>query len=170
MTDKAQAGKPGVLRRFYGWGQRRLLHPALAEASHGSVRDAGATALSALKPLSIERDDLSGGYRGRYADGGVARFWEIAKELGLTEENLDVLSTFHRLQCVLNAAAGLAALCLGLGMAFFGTLGVVRLGGVAFLIFALVFLAGFIRHDFADWQIRQRRMAGLSAYLAARFW
>lgn len=169
MSEKAPKSKPPITQRLYGWGAKRLRHPALGEISRGAVKEAGKGAFSALKPQPLDQEEIAGGFRGRYADGGATRFRDMMAELQISEEDLETLDAFHRLQRFLNAFAALVAFLIGLALIIFGDLALTKLGGGAFLIFLLVFLAGYIRHDFALWQVTERKMAGLSDYLSRRF-
>lgn len=169
MSEEKKTVKPGISKRVFGWGQKRIRHPFLGDVSRGIVREGGKSALQGLKPQVIAPEEAREGFRGRYADGGVSRFRDMVSSLSITEEDLQTLDTFHRLQRLLNGVAGLLTGFLGLCMVMLGDIAVTRFGGVAFLVFTLVFMAGTLRHDFSLWQIRNRRMAGLSSYLSGRF-
>lgn len=161
--------KPGLSRRVFGWGQNRVRHPFMGEMSREIVKEGGKSALAGIKPLPLDLQEIRKGFRGRYEDGGSSRFRDLVKSLDLTEEDLQTLDEFHRLQRALNGIAGAVAALFGFGLMVLADTPVVRFGGMAFLLFALVFLVGYLRHDFSLWQLRKRQMAGLSSYLSDRF-
>jgi len=169
MSDKEKSVKQSFSKRVAGWGQKRVRHPFMGQLSRDIVKEGGRSALAGIKPQPLDPDELRKGFQGRYADGGVSRFEEMVSNLSLDEDDLHILGSFHSLQRLLNAFAGVLSMTLGFAMMSFGDISLTRFGGVAFLVFALVFLAGTLRHDFAMWQLKNRRMAGLSSYLSERF-
>lgn len=169
MSNIEKTVKPGFSGRVLGWGQKRVRHPFLGEMSREIVKEGGKSALAGIKPLPLDPEEIRKGFQGRYEDGGSSRFSEMMKSLDLTENDLETLDEFHRLQRFLNGLSGALAILLGFGLMLFGDMAVIRVGGIAFLLFALVFLVGYLRHDFSLWQLRKRQMAGLSSYLSDRF-
>lgn len=165
----SNAEKKGLTRRIGGYFGRRFRTPHVGSIGGDLLRGGSDEARKSLEIKRIDRAEVLNAYRGRYSDGGVARFSEMADEYGLSDDDLLILESERvrqfQIMCVF------AAVCFVVGFLFpFLTSDLLIVAsGFVFGIFSLVFLVIGLRHDFAAWQIRNRRFGGLREYLDIRW-
>lgn len=166
---KSAESKKGIGRRVAGWGIRKFRNPAISAASRKTLTGGFSAAREVLKPEKMNVDEIRAGLKGRYEDGGAARFREVVEASGLSEDQLPEMVLRHRRQALLNIAISIAIVAASFSMILNSANTIGILGGAAFSIFSLVFLTLAIRSDFSAWRIRMRRMDGFKAYLDDRF-
>lgn len=146
-------------RRAAGFFARRGgVHRAF-EASRSGAEFIG-DLVGRVRPKPLDRQGLTG----RYDDGGIARFQEMARPMSAAQ--LQRQYDGWRTQRACFQYAGLVAvLVIPLGLIFFGISRVFVIGLVALFLFSM-FRA--IRADFFAWIIEQRRFGGFYDYLTSR--
>jgi len=158
---------------FFGkmgrYGMSRLQPESVRNVSREAVQSGGSRALEALRPEHLDIQDIRGGIRGRYADGGRARFSEMAREQGLSLSDLDAIELHHGRMSSLFFILAAAFLCAAAGMILLGGGGISLGGAVVLLLFSLGSMASAIRSDFSAWSVRLRAFPGFRRYLATRF-
>lgn len=128
--------------------------------SHGLTR-----ARETLTPVEADRDDLKQGYKGRYPDGGRARFAEMVAAEGLGEAEIEAMRVHHRVLSIVFLAASFGCI-LGTIWTLLQASSVLETAtGITLLILMLTFLSMALRHHYSEWQIRERRFGGLGEFL-----
>lgn len=126
-----------------------------------TVGDAKAT----LTVSKADGKDLRAGYRGRYEDGGRARFAQMVQGENLDDVQIDAMGTHHRTLTIAFLLASFAALLGALYFLFMSESALESLTGITLLMVMLTFLSMALRHHFSAWQIRNRRFGGLGEFL-----
>lgn len=157
--DDEDEPKKSRTRRVAGFFARRGRVDKAFEASR-----LGADFISDLadrvRPKALDPKGLTG----RYEDGGIKRFQELAASMSETE--LDRQYEGWRMQRACFQYAGLVAvLAIPVGLIFFGTSRIFVIGLIALFLFAM-FRA--VRADFFAWIIEQGRFGGFYDYLTSR--
>lgn len=168
----AKTEEPGRLKRagraIGNYGLRRIRSPELSRGNRKVIAQGWRGALSALRPLPADKDEIRGGFAGRHGDGGRARFDELVTSRNLDEAALTGIATGHRNASLAFGAAALLVFILGLMSIIQATSAIMTISGIAVALFGGVFAALAIRADFARWQIASRRFGGLREYLGRR--
>ncbi|MDF1670174.1 MAG: hypothetical protein P1U83_11215 [Roseovarius sp.] len=113
-----------------------------------------------VRPKALDTKGLTG----RYEDGGIARFQEMARDM--SELELERQYEGWRMQRVcFQYAALVAVLAIPVGLIFFGIGRIVVISLAALFLFA-IFRA--VRADFFAWIIEQGRFGGFFDYLTTR--
>lgn len=161
-------GDRGMFLRTRGYFAKKIRVTGLEENARTVISEGKDGALRSIRPRKAELGDLKTGYTGRYADGGRARFAEMARDRRLDQAGLGQIRADHLKFRTTYAAFGVFCLLAGMAsVAFSGTM-VTILGGGVFALFAFVFAALAMRADYAAWQIGQRRFGGFRDYLDNR--
>lgn len=113
-----------------------------------------------VRPRALDTKGLTG----RYADGGIERFQEMAAAMSELELERQYESWRVQRSCFQYAAL-VAVLAIPVGLIFFGIGRILVIGLAALFLFA-VFRA--IRADFFAWIIEQGRFGGFYDYLTTR--
>ena len=113
-----------------------------------------------VKPRALDTSGLGG----RYADGGIERFQEMAQNLSAIELERQYVGWRTQRACFQYAALS-AILAIPAGLIFLGIARIVAIGLATLFLFA-VFRA--IRADFFAWIIEQGRFGGFYDYLTSR--
>lgn len=146
-------------RRAAGFFARRGgIHKAF-EASRSGAEFIGDLA-ERVRPKPFDREGLTG----RYGDGGIERFQEMAASMSAAQ--LQRQYEGWQVQRACFQYAGLVAvLAIPVGLIFFGISRLFVIGLVALFLFSM-FRA--IRADFFAWIIEQGRFGGFCDYLTSR--
>lgn len=164
--------EPGRLKRtghaIGRYGLRRIRPPELGKGNRKVIAQGWRGALTALRPVPADKDDLRGGYAGRHTDGGRARFAELVQSRDLDDGALDRIAAGHRNASLFFGAAALLVLVFGLYSIVGASSAIMMISGIAVALFGGVFAALAIRADFARWQIISRRFGGFREYLDRR--
>lgn len=172
MNETDRSGpeqKRSRIARVGGYFGRRIGNPFINQVGRDTLYDGADEARNALRPERVSRAEVHGAYQGRYPDGGRARFAQVMAQQGVPERDLPHLAAmrarlFHTM-CVI----GLITLCLGTAVPFFTDDWLIMISGLIFGLFSLIFFLIGLRHDFAAWQIRNRRFGGIREYLQDRW-
>lgn len=157
--DNQDAPKPGRTRRAAGFFARRARIDKAFEASRLGADFIGDLA-ARVRPQALDPKGLTG----RYADGGITRFQEMAARMSASD--LERQYDGWRMQrACFQYAALIAVLAIPVGLIFFGIGRIVVIGLAALFLFA-IFRA--IRADFFAWIIEQGRFGGFYDYLTTR--
>lgn len=159
MSDDPEPRKRSRSRRAAGFFARRGRVDQAFEASRRGADFLGDLA-DRVRPKALDRRGLTG----RYADGGIARFQEMAASLSATELERQYEGWRTQRVCFQYAAL-LAVLAIPVAPIFFGIGRILVIGLVALFLFA-VFRA--VRADFFAWIIEQGRFGGFYDYLTTR--
>lgn len=159
----------GFLTRVSSYGKGRFRDQRLVGKSRKNITGAISAIGEAMKPAAMDPDEFRKGVSGRYADGGRGRFKNEMGRRKLNEHQIDLIADGHlRIALVfLCSGAGSFALAAWWMLSGQGLNGF--LFGVGIFIAVLVFVALSIRHDYAAWQIRERRFGGFRDYVESRF-
>jgi hypothetical protein len=172
MSDADQPGteeKRGRIARLGGYFGRRVGNPFINRVGRDTLYDGANQARGILRPERVSRSEVAGAIRGRYDDGGRARFAQVMAQQGVPERDLPRLEEMRVRQFYAMCAVSLLALCLGAAVPFLTDDWLIMISGLIFGLFSLVFLAVGLRHDFAAWQIRNRRFGGIREYVEDRW-
>lgn len=151
--------KKGRTRRAAGFFARRGRVDKAFEASKLGADFIGDLA-DRVRPRALD----SKGLIGRYDDGGIARFQEMAQSM--SEVELDRQYEGWRMQRACFQYAGLlAVLAIPVGLIFLGISRIFVISLVALFLFSM-FRA--VRADFFTWIIEQGRFGGFYDYLTSR--
>lgn len=135
-----------------------------------SSRSFGSAARETLLPTEkLDMADMRAGFEGRYSDRGAARFRQMMADQGIGNEKLRRIADAHARQTRINFAIGAGTFLASMVMMRVSEITTGILGGAVLGMFSLAFLLVALRHDYARWQIRVRRMDGLRAYMDERF-
>jgi len=171
MNDDGESNgtKPGRVKRVGSYFGRRVGNPFISRVGRETLSTGAVEARGVLKPERISQQEVRGAIQGRYADGGRLRFEDLMRHNGLGADDLPRLEAMRtrqfRAMCVVSGLS----LLLGAGVPFFTDDWLIMISGLIFGLFSLVFLTVGVRHDFAAWQIRERRFGGLREYLDQRW-
>ena len=168
-SDMAERARPSRIARLGRYAARRIAGPLTGLPGHQALREACRGTGDAIRPKRFEQGDLVQGYRGRHADGGVARFRAAAAQAGLDEAALDRLAASRRRHARAACAAAAALLIAGVALPFLAQDRAAVLAGLGFGPLVLAVLATALRSDYAVWQIEQRRFGGFSEYAGLRW-
>ena len=113
-----------------------------------------------IRPRALD----SKGLTGRYADGGIERFQEMAARMSASELARQYEGWRLQRMCFQYAAL-VAVLAIPTGLIFFGIGRIIVIGLAALFLFA-IFRA--VRADFFAWIIEQGRFGGFYDYLTTR--
>jgi hypothetical protein len=159
QNEDKDAAKASRARRAAGFFARRARIDRAFEASRLGADFIGDLA-TRLRPRAFDTKGLAG----RYADGGVERFQEMA--LCMSASELDRQYQGWRTQrACFQYAALIAILAIPSGLIFFGIGRIIVIGLAALFLFA-IFRA--VRADFFAWIIEQGRFGGFYDYLTTR--
>lgn len=157
--DKDDGPKQGRARRAAGFFARRGRVDKAFEASRLGAEFIGDLA-DRVRPKALDPKGLTG----RYDDGGIKRFQEMAQSMSETE--LDRQYDGWQTQRSYFQYAGLiAALAIPVGLIFLGISRVFVIGLVALFLFSM-FRA--VRADFFAWILEQGRFGGFYDYMTSR--
>ena len=165
MTERA---RPSRIARLGRYAARRIAGPLTGLPGHQALREACRGTGEAIRPKRLERGDLAQGYRGRYADGGRARFRAAAAQAGLDKAALDRLAACRRRHARAACAAAAVLLVAGVVLPFLAQDRAATLAGLGLGPLVLAMLAMALRSDYAAWQIGQRRFGGFAEYAGLR--
>jgi len=172
MSDVDEQSKPekrGRIARIGGYFGRRIGNPFVRSVGRDTLYGGADQARSVLTPERVSRSEAEAAFRGRYEDGGRARFAQLMAQQGVPERDLARLEGMRTRQFRVMCAMSLLALGLGAAVPFFTDDWLIMISGLIFGLFSLVFLAIGLRHDFAAWQIRNRRFGGIRDYIEDRW-
>ena len=157
--DKNDGPKKGSARRAAGFFARRGRVDKAFEASKIGADFIGDLA-ERVRPKALDPKGLTG----RYEDGGIKRFQEMAQSMSETE--LDRQYDGWRTQRSCFQYAGLiAALAIPVGLIFLGISRIFVISLVALFVFSM-FQA--VRADFFAWILEQGRFGGFYDYMTSR--
>jgi hypothetical protein len=168
MTKKSEKTN-GFVGRVAGWGFRKVRNPEISAVSRKTLTGGISAARESITPVNLDLDEIRAGLKGRYEDGGAARFLEIMTASGIDEDQLPDMASRHRRQAAMNLAIALLVAAVSFAMILTSGTRFGILGGAGFSIFSLAFLSLSIRSDFSAWRITERRMDGFKSYLDHRF-
>ncbi len=169
-TDELeQPEKKGRIARMGGYFGRRVGNPFITRVGRDTLYGGASEARGVLKPEPVSREEAHGAYHGRYADGGLARFSQVMAQRGVQDRDLAELEATRLRLFRFMAGLSLLTLVLGAAIPFLTEDWLIMISGLIFGLFSLVFLAIGLRHDFAAWQIRNRRFGGIREYLEDRW-
>lgn len=157
--EDQDAPKTSRARLAAGFLARRGRVDIAFEASHLGADFIGDLA-KRVRPRAFDMRGLAG----RYADGGIERFQEMAARMSASELEQQYEGWRTQRACFQYAAL-IAVLAIPVGLIFFGIGRIITIGLVALFLFA-IFRA--IRADFFAWIIEQGRFGGLYDYLTSR--
>lgn len=157
--DDHDEPKKSRMKRAAGFFARRGRVDKAFEASRLGADFIGDLA-SRVRPRALDTSGLAG----RYADGGIERFQEMARNLSATELERQYRGWRIQRTCFQYAAL-IAVLAIPISLIFFGIGRIVIIGLAALFLFA-IFRA--IRADFFAWIIEQGRFGGFYDYLTSR--
>ena len=161
--------RPGRISRIGGYFGRRVGNPFISRVGRDTLTDGAGQAGHVLRPARISREEARGALRGRYEDGGRARFAQLMAQEGLKERDLSELERMRVRQFRAMCAISALALLLGAAIPILTDDGLIMKSGLILGLFSLVFLAIGLRHDLAAWQIRNRRFGGILEYVHDRW-
>lgn len=169
-ADQQQGGaKKGRIARVGGYFGRRVGNPFINRVGRDTLYEGADQARGVLRPERVSREEARGALHGRYEDGGRARFAQVMAQQGVPDRDLKGLEENRiRLFRFMVALSGLT-LALGAAIPFLTDDWLIMISGLIFGLFSLVFLAVGLRHDFAAWQIRNRRFGGIREYVEDRW-
>lgn len=157
--DQNEEPKKGRARRAAGFFARRGRVDKAFEASKLGADFIGDLA-DRVRPKALDPKGLTG----RYDDGGIQRFQDMAQSLSETE--LDRQYEGWRTQRACFQYAGLLAmLAIPVGLIFLGISRIFVISLVALFLFSM-FRA--VRADFFAWIIEQGRFGGFYDYMTSR--
>lgn len=159
--DKGNQSEPrkSRARRAAGFFARRGRVDKAFEASRLGADLLGDLAVR-VRPKALDTKGLTG----RYEDGGIARFQEMAHAMSETELTRQYEGWRMQRACFQYASL-VAALAIPVGLVFFGLTRIFVIGLLALFLFSM-FRA--IRADFFAWIIEQGRFGGFFDYLTTR--
>lgn len=165
MTKK---DREGLITRSGRWFERRLLGHVGREIFKGSLADGSRHALEAVLPSEFDTKDIRAGYKGRYKDGGSARFEEMRRARRLSDADLQNIEGGLRRGALLFSLLALVFLIVAFFFMALATDALSFLSGLALL--AASFPCGSIalRCSFSAWQVKERRMGAFRDYLDKR--
>jgi hypothetical protein len=161
--------KKGRIARVGGYFGRRVGNPFINRVGRETLSGGVDQARSVLKPERVTREEARSAYHGRYEDGGRARFSQVMAQQGVPDRDLPVLEASRVRLFRFMAALSLLTLVMGAVIPFLTDDWLIMISGLIFGLFSLVFLAIGFRHDFAAWQIRNRRFGGIREYVEDRW-
>jgi len=164
--SEAKRGRTARVASYFG---RRIGNTFITKVGRDALTGSASEAKAALRIDRVSRDEARGALWGRYEDGGRARFGDMAHERGLTESDLQTLEQMRLRQFHMLALIAAFALLAGGAIPFFTSDWLITFSGLVFGMFSLIFLMIGLRHDFAAWQIRQRRFGGIREYINDRW-
>jgi len=157
--DNKDEPKKGRTRRAAGFFARRGRVDKAFEASKLGADFIGDLA-DRVRPKALDPRGLTG----RYDDGGIKRFQEMAQSM--SEVELDRQYEGWRMQRACFQYAGLlAVLAIPVGLIFLGISRIFVISLVALFLFSM-FRA--VRADFFAWIIEQGRFGGFYDYMTSR--
>lgn len=161
--------KKGRIARVGGYFGRRVGNPFINRVGRETLSGGAEQARCVLRPERVSREEARGAYHGRYEDGGRARFAQVMAQQGVPERDLAGLEASRaRLFRYMIGFSGVA-LTFGAVIPFLTDDWLIMISGLIFGLFSFVFLAIGLRHDFAAWQIRNRRFGGIREYVEDRW-
>ncbi|PTX52487.1 hypothetical protein IQ03_01260 [Gemmobacter caeni] len=161
--------KPSRASRITSYFGRRVGNPFINRVGRDALTGGISDAKSVLQVDRVSRDEVRGAIRGRYQDGGRARFATMAAERGLSEADLLAMERMRIAQFRMMTLVSLIALFAGSAIPFLTEDWLISVSGLIFGLFSLLFLTIGLRHDFAAWQIRNRRFGGIREYFDDRW-
>ena len=154
-------------RRAEGAGRyvrSRIGNRYINEVGTSTVRQTVSSAREAMTPRAWDSDEMGAGFRGRYADGGVARFAEVMRERGLGTSDLQALAAQRQRNARIMFAAAGGFLLFGLAMVVSASDFEDILHGLVTSFPSAIFGALGLRSSFERWQLTERRFGGLLEY------
>ena len=165
---KSEKPKKSFLARVRTFGISRIRNPALLNRSKKNLAGSAQAATSSLAPKNLDVADFRAGLRGRYKDGGRARFAQMMDRQGLDLEQADDMRANHLRAGAIFALAAAVMLAFGIYSAATATNTAGLIAGISLCVVFFLFMALAIRHDFSAWQILARRFGGFNEYLEFR--
>jgi hypothetical protein len=157
--EDPEKSKTSRTRRAAGFFARRARIDRAFEASRLGADFIGDLA-ARIRPRAFDAKGLAG----RYADGGVERFQELAVCMSASELDRQYEGWRTQRACFQYAAL-VAVLAIPTGLIFLGIGQIIVIGLAALFLFA-IFRA--VRADFFAWIIEQGRFGGFYDYLTTR--
>jgi len=161
--------KPSRSSRITSYFGRRVGNPFINRVGRDAISGSVDEARSVLRADRVSREEVQGAIRGRYPDGGRARFVMMAEERGLSAADLTAMERMRVTQFRMMVAVSLVSLIAGAAIPFLTDDWLISVSGLIFGLFSLLFLMIGLRHDFAAWQIRNRRFGGIREYFEDRW-
>ena len=157
-----------VGQRGFGYFKRRIGNEFINKVGRDNMTSSYSAAKNALKPQRVSKSEIEAALNGRYEDGGRERFETLVREKKLDAPALADLMVSHKRNATISL--GIAGLTLVLGVVAILSVGIMHslLYALLTLVVILMFLALSVRHDYARWQIANRRFGGLREYFGAR--
>lgn len=160
----APAPRRGLISRAGGGvGRYFIKRTATAPAVGGAFRAMRANFSTITKVERLDPERISETYRGTEADGGRAKFAQMAEAQGLDEDRLDESAGAHRVTAIIFLLCGI----LFFGVSVFHVVTGAMFWGVVYFPLSLLFAALWFRNAFRAWQIRNRRFGSLSEFIKA---
>lgn len=163
-SGKARKGAVGFATRSVFNRDRFAIFRFGAEQV-GSARD---RAWDAVRPQPFSRQEVKDGFRGRYPDGGAARFRELMGEHEVDAPHLNAIERYHVNTSRTFLAMGVFSLLSAFAIMKISDLMPIILGGAGLGLCSLTMLVMAIKFDFTAWQVRNRRIAGFQEYMENR--
>lgn len=168
MTDE----KKGMIRKFGDGGvkyiSRRFGNQFINKVGKDSLTGSYQAAKDTLKIKTASREELLGGFYGRYADGGRARFTQMMHMKGIKEDELPGMAAVCRRDALITFAGGVLFLAIGAWSILNAAPAFTFIYTISTMVVSLVLFAVGLRHDFARWQIEQRRFGGFREYFTGK--
>jgi len=158
-NGKQPDSEPSRMRRAAGFFARRARIDKAFDASRRGADFLSDLAFR-LRPRRFDRKGLSG----RYDDGGVARFRDMAQSMSKTALERQLRGWELQRSCFQYAAL-IAILMIPVGLVFWGISRILVVGLAALFLFA-IFRA--VRADYFAWIIEQGRFGGFYDYMTSR--
>lgn len=172
MSDEDRTGadqKRGRIARIGGYFGRRVGNPFITRVGRDTLYEGADQARGVLRPERVSREEARGAYHGRYEDGGRARFAQLMAQKGVPDRDLPGLEANRVRLFRFMVLLSVVTLTLGAAIPFLTDDWLIMISGLIFGLLSLVFLTIGLRHDFAAWQIRNRRFGGIREYLEDRW-
>lgn len=168
MSDE----KKGMIRRAGDGGvryiSRRFGNQFINKVGKDNLTGSYQAAKKTLSIKPISKEELLGGFYGRYTDGGRARFTQMMHMNGIKEAELPTIAGLRRRDALITFAAAVLFLVIGAFSIAAADPAYLFIYISSTAIVSLVLFAVGIRHDFARWQIEQRRFGGFHEYFTGK--
>lgn len=168
MTDDKQ----GFFRKLGGGSKRyiskRFGNEYIKEVGRDNLKGSYEAAREAMRLEKISKDELKRGIYGRYADGGRSRFKQVMSEQGVKEEDLPTMVVERRRNALIMFLSAIGFLAFGAWSIFGSGTDHILIYVMSTLIASLILFALSLRHDFARWQLENRRFGSFAEYFVNR--